>query len=183
MEILAVILTLLSAYYTVIGKVICWPLAIVSTVLYIYLLAVEKLYFQVIADTIILYQCVVGWYYWKGTEDEVGVFLAKKILIRDIILVIIGTLALIYPITKYTNDPQPALDIVTTLLALLANWYLAKKFIDGFLMWVVTDIFLIAMFFIQGMYWSGGLYIILIGFALQGHFKWKSNLEKQLANG
>ena len=111
MEILAVILTLLSAYYTVIGKVVCWPLAIASTILYIYLLGVEKLYFQVIADTIILYQCVVGWYYWNGTEDEVGIFLPKKILIRDIILVVIGTLALIYPITKYTNAKSEYLTI------------------------------------------------------------------------
>ena len=176
-EFIAALLTLLSAYYTVKEKVICWPLAIVSTLIYIYLLYVEKLYGQVFADTIIVFQCIYGWYYWDVTDTEPPTWLSINKMLRDLLISIILCFITIYFVIRYTNNPQPELDIITTYSALLANWYLAKKYINGFMIWIFTDLLLVYMFFNQHMYWSAGLYIILIEFARQGQFAWIKSLK------
>jgi len=168
LELLAVILTLSSAYYTVKGNKICWLLGIGSTAIYLYLVFKEHLYGQVISDIIILGQCFYGWFYWKATEDEsLGMCDANQTK-RDLILVCILTLIIEWFFKKYTNNPQPELDVLTTLLALLANWYLAKKYVNGYFVWIIADFCFIAMFYHQHMYWTVGLYIILIGFSIQG---------------
>lgn len=176
-EFIAALLTLLSAYYTVKERVICWPLAIISTLIYIYLLYTEKLYGQIFADTIIVFQCIYGWYYWDKTDTEPPEWLPLNKMIRDLSLGCVLSFITVYFVTRYTNNPQPVLDITTTFMALLANWYLAKKYINGFITWVFTDLLLVYMFFNQHMYWSAGLYIILIEFARQGQFAWEKSLK------
>jgi len=176
-EFIGALFTLLSAYYTVKEKVICWPLAIASTIIYIYLLYIEKLYGQVFVDILTLFQCAYGWYYWDKTDNKQPERLKPIKFVRDIFLLVLISSITIYYIRTYTNNPQPVSDITSTYLALLANWYLAKKFIDGFYVWVIADIILAYMFYYQHMYWSMGLFIILIGFALQGQFAWQKSLK------
>jgi nicotinamide mononucleotide transporter len=103
--------------------------------------------------------------------------LCVKKMIRDVSFATILWFITVYLVIRYTNNPQPMLDIATTYMALLANWYLAKKYINGFIIWIFTDILLAYMFFIQHMYWSMVLYIILIEFARQGQFAWEKSLK------
>lgn len=123
------------------------------------------------------YQCIVGWTYWNKTEEATGIFLSRKYLIRDSLMSIILIIITIHLSVKYTDDSQSNLDVITTVLSLVANWYIAKRFIDGFIIWVIVDIISVMMFISQGMYWTSGLYLILIGFAIQGYLKWKNNLR------
>ena len=177
LELLAVILTLLCAYYTVKGNKICWLYGIASTSIYLYLLFMQHLYGQVFADTIILIQCFYGLYYWNATEDENLTLLQIPRTIRDVLAILLITPILAFLVHKYTNNPQPQLDILTTLLALLANWYLAKKYVNGYIIWILADFLFIAMFINQHMYWSAGLYIILIGFSINGIIIWIRNTK------
>jgi nicotinamide mononucleotide transporter len=176
-EFIAALLTLVSAYYTVKGNILCWPTGIVSTILYIYLLLIEHLYGQIFADIVILAQSIYGWFYWDLTKEDVGHYINKHDYFLHIAIVCVLTVLFGLYFQRYTNNPQPFLDVFTTFLALLANWYLAKKIIQSFITWIITDIGLVLMFVWQHMYWSAGLYIILIGFALQGHIKWVKDLK------
>ena len=177
MEVLAVILTLLSAYFTIKANKICWPLGIASTIIYIYLMLGQHLYGQVLANMIIVLQCVYGWYYWNTTQNEQCDVLRHDVWITHLLIICLISFITIPLLKKYTDNPQVELDVLSTLLALLANFYLARKFINGFMTWILADILLIIMFFNQSMYWSAGLYIILIGFSINGLFKWTKNLK------
>lgn len=177
LELLAVILTLSSAYFTVKGNKICWLLGIGSTAIYLYLVFKEHLYGQVISDTIILGQCFYGWFYWKANEDGNMTACSPTKFARDLVLIAISTAILTILFRKFTNNPQPELDAGTTILALFANGYLAKKFINGYSVWISADILFIIMFFNQHMYWTVGLYVILIGFSIKGIIKWIRNTE------
>jgi nicotinamide mononucleotide transporter len=177
MELLAVILTLFSAYYTVKVNKLCWPFGIVSTLIYIYLMANQHLYCQIIADTIIIIQCIYGWYYWKKDEDNNSKILSHNTWITHLIIICLISWILVPIIKNNTNNPQAELDVISTLLALLANWYLAKKYVNGFMTWIIADVVLIIMFLSQHMYWSAGLYVILIGFSINGLIKWTKNLK------
>jgi len=176
MEIIAVILTLISAYYTVKVNVLCWPSAILATLIYIYLVFNEHLYGQVIADTIILGQCIYGWYYWKATQDESCILLNHNIWVRDLLIVCLIGFITVPLLKRYTDNPQAELDVLTTLLSMLGNWYLAKKYIHGFFTWIIADVLFIIMFLNQGMYWSAILFFILIGFSIKGATKWVKNM-------
>jgi nicotinamide mononucleotide transporter len=175
LEFIAVVLTLFCAYYTVKGNKVCWPFGIASTAIYLYLLYNEHLYGQVFADTIILIQCFYGWYYWDANEEDDMKLNDPRKTKRDLLILAGLSIVLIVLFKKFTNNPQPELDIITTLLSLLANWYLARKLINGYLLWVLADIFFIWMFIHQHMYWSAGLYFILISFSLLGFLKWIKN--------
>ena len=87
------------------------------------------------------------------------------------------TVSLLFIFTDKTDNPQLLLDILTTLLSLLATWYLAKRNIYNWIVWIVADIFMVLMFLRQGMYWSMLLYILLTFLAFKGFKQWKKDLK------
>jgi nicotinamide mononucleotide transporter len=178
LELLTAVLTLLSAYFTVKENPICWPLSIISTIIYIYLLFFDKLYGQVIANIIMVIQCIYGWFYWNVINDKPPIVIKTNVLIRDIIIMFLVGILFVFLFKNYSNNSQPELDIISSIIALYANWYLAKKYITGFILWIIVDLLLISMFLHNGMFWFVIMYVILIGFAIHGYFKWLNHAKR-----
>jgi nicotinamide mononucleotide transporter len=69
------------------------------------------------------------------------------------------------------------LDVITTVLSLLAMWYLSVKKIAGWVIWFVVDILMIIMFINAKLYPSVVLYIILTLLTINGFLEWKKNIK------
>lgn len=171
MEIIAVIFTLLSVYLTIRLNIWCWLTGIIGIIAYLYIFFTQHLYAQSILQLIFIIQSIYGWYYWDKYKKMVYNTLSYKRILIDLSIVII--LSIIFSIfLSKTNNPQPTLDIVTTLLSLLATWYMAKKIIFNWIIWIIADIFSIILFINQGLYYSSFLYIILMIMCINGIIVW-----------
>lgn len=87
---------------------------------------------------------VVGIIEWKrlraGEKDEYihVVEMPKRILgISAAITVLGGTL--LYFILLRTNDPNPVADALSFILSIVAAWWLARSYIEEWILWIVAD--------------------------------------------
>lgn len=176
MEIIAVIFTLWSVYLTIKNKTLCWPIGIIGIGGYLYLFVGERLYAQAILQIIFAIQSFYGWYFWGKHKESKGRTIRNSRFTNDLIWILALTVGFSF-LFQHTDNPQPFLDVLTTVLSLYANWYLAKKIIFGWRLWIIADILMVSLFLIQGMYWSGALYILLTWLAIKGLKEWEKNLK------
>jgi nicotinamide mononucleotide transporter len=171
MEIIAVIFTLISVYLTIKSSIWCWSTGIIGIVAYLYIFLIQHLYSQSALQIFFIIQSIYGWYYWGKNKEVKYNWISTKKLIIDLVAVL--TLLSIFTLLESkTNNPQPMLDVLTTLLSLLATWYMAKKIIFHWLIWIICDIFTVLLFMNQKLYWSAGLYTLLMIMCINGLITW-----------
>ena len=176
MEILAVILTLLCVTLTVRSNIWCWPCSTLASITYMYVFYKQHIYFQVGLQVIFILQSIYGWIYWGENKETKISNTSWSRLIQHLTIILFVTVVLSVSLQGKTDNPQLTLDILTTLLSLLGTWYLAVRNIFGWLIWVITDVFFVLMFMNQQMYWSTGLYLILLALAIKGLTTWTKNI-------
>lgn len=177
MEQLAVILTLLSVLLTTRSHILCWPCSIAACLVYAYVFFQEHFYFQFYLQFLFIFQSIQGWYHWKKNNDSTPKFYSFDNFILSLAGVFFLFIILLSILDNNINSKQISLDILTTLLSILGMWYLAIKNIFGWLVWIIADIFFILMFLTQKMYWSTGLYLILLILAIKGLITWTKSIK------
>jgi len=181
LEIAAVISTLLCVILLNKKYVLGWPVGILAAGLYILVFQNQNLYAQSSLQLIFIIQSAYGWYLWNGDSgQEIKIVkIDYWILFTHILLVVVISLS-IYPLIGDLGGENSFLDILTTLLALLANYYLSKKILQSWLVWGLVDVLLLGLFAMFGLWWSFGLYIILTIIAINAYLTWNNDYEKQI---
>jgi nicotinamide mononucleotide transporter len=125
------------------------------------------------------YVCVVGIIYWKKTdkEDDKGLkwLTNTKRLIWSIVTII--SIFLIYFMTKIVIPIDKLstnlfLDITVTVLSVVGVYLLSMKYIDTWVIWMITDIICVFLFGFTGIYLVMLEYIIITGLAVYGLINW-----------
>jgi len=171
-EILAVLTTLFCVILTMKSNIWGWPIGIISTVLYFIVFFNQHLYAEAILQIIFTIQGAYGWYYWGKNKAKKPFFISKKRFTCDMIILCISVIFLAHILAVKTDNPEPAYDAVTSMLSIYGTWYLAKKNMYGWVMFIIADFFFIFMFVPEKMFWSAGLYCILLILAINGLIKW-----------
>jgi nicotinamide mononucleotide transporter len=174
-EIIAVLTTLFCVVLTMKSSIWCWPVGIISTIAYFVVFYQQHLYAEAILQIIFTVQGLYGWYYWGKNKAKKPFFIDEKRFIYDMILLCVSVVFLSHILAIKTDNPQPAYDAVTSMLSLYGTWYLAKKNMYGWIMFLIADFFFIVMFVQEKMFWSAGLYVILLILAFNGLIKWTRN--------
>lgn len=176
-EIIAVIFTLVCVILTIKSNIWCWPTGIIATIAYLYVFHVQHLYLQEVLQVIFILQSLFGWYYWNKHKKTKHHSISPERLVIDLFITLILTILFTSILAAKTDNPEPALDTITTLLSLLGTWYLAKKNKYGWFVYIVADIFFIVMFMTQDLYYSAALYFLLLLLAIKGLIQWTKNSE------
>ena len=95
-----------------------------------------------------------------------------SVVIVSILLQIAGTAALVW-ILKYLDDPMTLLDAGTTVLCLIATWWLVRTYKEQWFLWIVADMLTAFLCVSQGLYWMSGLYLFYSLSAIYGYIQWK----------
>jgi nicotinamide mononucleotide transporter len=177
-EIVAVLFTFVSVYLSTKQNVLAWPVGIIGIIGFFIIFLEQKLYTETIIQIIFFIQSIVGWYNWK-TKDELKVNIKPmNLFIQDIIIVLLLAFGLGYFLDHNTDTKQPYLDAITGCISLLTNWYLVKKHLQAWILWVVVDILIVIMLFNQGLLLSSILYVFLLVFSINGFILWKKDLKQ-----
>jgi nicotinamide mononucleotide transporter len=177
-EIIAVIFSLVCVYLTTRQNIWCWPTGIIGVIAFFILFYQNNLYSEMSLQIVFLIQSLYGWYNWGKDKEELPVTklklgkFVKHIIYTTFISILIGIM-----LEAETNSSQPFLDSLTACFSLLANWYLTRKIFQSWVLWIVVDVLLTAMFIRQGLYLSAGLYFVFIALAYKGLLSWKRDLK------
>jgi nicotinamide mononucleotide transporter len=183
-EIIAVITGLLCVYLAAVNNIWNWPFAIISVGIYIFIFFEAHLYADMGLQFYFMAMNIYGWYYWShkpATEQKTPVILIKKQeVIAAAIAVIIFTFIL-GSVLKYTTASFPYLDSFCTACSLVAQYLLARKVLQNWLIWIFVDIIYVGVYTFKELHLTAIMYAIYISMALLGYLDWRKEYRKQIA--
>lgn len=176
LALLTTIVMLVCVYMTVKQYLYSWVPNIIACVMLMFYYYETGFYAQVMLQVAFLLQCFYGFFNWKKDEDLV----VNNIKNRYLILHIIGVLILGLSFA-YLFEPKRTfwyyIDGITAFLGLLANFYLTRKIIQSWLLWMFFNFTLVNMFFASEMYIMSALNVILFIQSVMGYQEWKKDLR------
>jgi nicotinamide mononucleotide transporter len=134
---------------------------------------------------------VYGWYWWsRKKEDQVTNVLqitnsSNNQRVQHV-LVFIGFYALLYFVLQFLKnnfapDAIPLADALASASAYTAMWLMAKKKVESWIWWIITNITSIPLYFIKGYAFTSVQFIVLLILAIAGLITWNKKAKYALA--
>ncbi|MFC2101126.1 nicotinamide riboside transporter PnuC [Bacteroidota bacterium] len=185
-EFIAVISGIIGVYLTAKQIIWCWPVAIVSVVLSLYVFFVAKLYQDSILQLFYLGMSFYGWYNWlHGGTKKAELKVNWIRLNHALFLILIGFLSIIifgYLFQNYTDAALPYWDATTTVWGIIGTYMMAKKMIDNWIVWIIIDLLNVGIYFYKELYGFTVLYFIFTLLAIYGLREWITDYRKITTN-
>jgi len=188
LEFIAVVFGILSVWLSKKENILVYPVGLVNTIIYIYLSFKADLFGEASVNLYYTAVSLYGWYLWSGKSESNKPIL--KILYsgkKDWILQLAffaGMFLLFYFSLKglkenFSADALPFPDAFATAAAFTGMWLMARKKVESWYWWIITNIASIPLFYIKGFALTSVYYFILLLMAVSGLIEWR---KKAIAN-
>lgn len=77
------------------------------------------------------------------------------------------------------ESPFPYWDALATSVSLVGMWLLAKKHIENWYCWILSNLIYSVLYFYQGFVITGVFFTVYTGMAIYGYFNWKRMMLNQ----
>lgn len=178
-SILALTTTILYAKNNIWGWIVC----IAANLVNLYLFYNTGIYADAFLEFFYISIAVYGLYNWKyGGANHKELEVKTTPYTEAIILLaisIFGYILVNYILKNYTDSNIPRLDAMAMVLSLVGQWMAARKYIENWLVWLVTDSIFIAMFYFKGLPAHMWLNIIYLPLVFYGYYNWLKLIKQQ----
>lgn len=185
LEILGFITGAIGVYLTLKEKLLCFPVGLANVAISLYLFFEQKLYADAIQQFVYIILLSYGWYHWKhGKEKNHSVSITKSSLsffVSSLTGGIIVAFLLGYFLREYTDASFPWIDSSATAAAFVAQWFVAKKKIENWILWIFVNLTYIAIYAYKSLWFYVLLFIIYLLLSFWGYRSWKQQLMKHEA--
>lgn len=177
LETIATVSTIICVILSSKQNILAWPIGIISVLSLIAIYVQSGIYAQIIVQSISLIQCIIGWYNW-GKKDELKISILPKSTFRANTIFFIG-MGSIFALTHSGHITYwvAFFDGIAASLALLGNWYLTKKVIQAWPLFMAYNVILVFLFINQEIYMLSLLNIVLFFISLNAYITWKKDLK------
>jgi len=178
-EIVGVTFGLLCVWLTAKQSIWCWPIGIISVVLFGITLFTSKLYPETTLQGFFLVQSIYGW--WKWREIRIHNLPITRMVSSDwknvgmILLLFVPLIGFLFH--RYSETSFPYIDTFISILSVVATYYLSKKSLENWFMWMFVDIVSIPVHVGKGLYYYSVMDFILLLICIKGYKKWKKELQ------
>ncbi|GIM51951.1 nicotinamide mononucleotide transporter [Capnocytophaga cynodegmi] len=199
LEIIGVIFGLLSVYFSKKRNILVYPTGIISTIIFVYLLWISRLFGDMLINFYYTIMSIYGWILWaKSSKDNVHIEVSKTT--RRDWLISFGLAMFswifvtgVYLLKPYINNGFSSegisfgfqyftwidwIDIFTTSIFLVGMWLMAKRKIENWICWIIGDIISVPLYYHKGLVFSSFQYFIFTIIAIAAFFEWKRSLNK-----
>jgi nicotinamide mononucleotide transporter len=180
-EIIGTILGLVSVWLTVRQNIWCWPTGLMMVALYAVVFFQAKLYADAGLQVVYFALQIYGWHEWLRGGKARGRLNVTRIRLRlGVVLVVIAawaTAAMGYLLATRTDAALPYWDSTATVLSLIAQWMLARKIIENWLVWITVDLLSIGIYAAKALYPTMALYAAFLALAALGWIEWRKSLN------
>jgi nicotinamide mononucleotide transporter len=181
LEAIAVFFGLASVWYSKQEHIWVYPTGIISVLIYVYITFQYKLYADMGINGYYFVMSVYGWYHWTNTGDKDKEQIPISRNSRQENFVAVGIMIVSFMIIRFgldfTDSDVPGLDSFTTATAITGMWLMARKKIENWVAWIVTDIVAVPLYLYKGLPLTGFQYLIFTVLATWGYFSWKKKLH------
>ncbi|MBP6335062.1 MAG: nicotinamide mononucleotide transporter [Bacteroidia bacterium] len=186
LELVAMLSGLIGVWLTLKQNVWCFPVGILNVALYAWIFFTPdiRLYADAILQCIYLLLLIFGWYVWTHSDSNKkfikpgassGLHLIRTLAITFIVAILSG-----WFLNKYTNASLPFLDAALSSVSLAAQWLVAKKKIENWILWIIVDVVYIPVYLSKDLPLTAFLYFLFLLLAIKGWKEWHKNLKAEI---
>ncbi|MFC7371115.1 nicotinamide riboside transporter PnuC [Fictibacillus iocasae] len=169
-----------------------YPVGIINVVLFMVMFYQVQLFPDVTLQVIFLVLTVYGWYVWlTGSKNVKAVrktrsMTTREIVVSALVLVLLtpaaGWLYHEYSAAVFGSDAVlPFVDSFILVASILAQWFLSKKVIQTWFLWIAVDLVAVPLYFSRGLTITAVLYIFFLANAVYGYLAWRHVMKKEKA--
>ena len=177
-EITAALFGLACVVLTVKQNIWCWPTGLVQVSLYIPVFYTARLYSDLGLHVIYFVLQIYGWYNWLYGGKEKAELKVTRIGIPEAALWVAVAAAGIIGLGMFTTTLGAALqywDAATTVLSLIAQYLLARKLLESWLILIAVDVMVVWVSLVKGLYPTTILYAMFFCLATAGFLEWRKS--------
>lgn len=188
-EMIAVFSGIISVWYSKKENTLVYPTGLLNTTIYIYISVKGHLLGEASVNMYYTVMSLYGWYLWTRVDPNKQTIILQitKSTVQDWrnqLLFFAGFYIVIYfslVFLKRAFAPEaiPWADALASASAYTAMWLMARKKVESWFWWIITNIASIPLYFIKGYAFTSVQFIILLILAIAG---WSSWLTKAKTN-
>lgn len=185
-ELIGTVFGLVSVYYASRANILTWGTGVVNEIFLFILFFQVQLYADMFLQIYFFIVTLYGWYNWNTQKSEGSIsFISGRVRWFCVIAIGIGSVAagfLIKNIHTYLpgyfkiSAAYPYTDSFVMVLSIVATILLAKKKIENWYLWILTDAICVVLYLKKGVYFLSLEYFIFLGLAVYGALNWKKQL-------
>lgn len=170
-----------------------WPIGLIQVILTAIVLWDAKLYAETGLQVVFAFLQFYGWYEWltapvvgdegvasKSHVDLLGEGAKIKVerltrsnLISSVLITLVMTAVFASLLITLTDARSPIVDSLLASASLVAQYLLARRYLENWVYWILIDIVSIPLFATRSLYWFSGLYVVFLILAIQGFLSWR----------
>jgi len=166
-------------WLTVKENVLNWPIGIANAAFYVVVFLRARLFADMSLQVLYVILGFLGWYWWmKGGEKKTVLRVSTTPVAEWAWLLPTAALAT-WGMTLYLRsiaDAAPFLDALTTVMSLVAQYLLTKKYVENWFIWISADVIYIGLYAWKGLPLTSALYAIFLCMCVVGLKEWKKSL-------
>lgn len=163
----------------------CFPVGLVNVIISFFLFYEQKLYSDCIQQVFYSILLAYGWYCWlfrsEHTTKPLIVSYSSHALLMLLLFLCLTYIAVSgYLFHRFTDASYPWLDAVATGISFTAQWMIARKKIEHWLLWMIVNLLYIYIYAQKELWLYALLFLVYFALAVNGWMTWKKSVEKNV---
>ena len=185
LEFFAAVLGIISVWFAKKNKILVYPTGIISTLIYVWILFKNQLLGDLIINTYFFLMSIYGWFFWSrkdggNLQNNISRLNLNESIFGIIIFIFsFISVKFIYNISNWQESYVSSIDTLTTAIFCSAMWFMARRKIEHWILWIIGDIVSVPLYIYKSLYFTSIQYLIFTIIALLGFFTWLKELNKK----
>lgn len=172
-----------TVWLTVKENIWNWPIGIANSIFFLILFLRSNLFADAGLQAVYIVLGVLGWYWWlyggaQKTQLKIERVRAKTVLVLAAFTIVCTWLMTIRLTSMH--DAAPFLDALTTVLSLVAQYLLTKKYLENWYVWMFVDVIYVGLYGYKDLYLTAFLYFIFLCMCIRGFIEWRRTAQKAI---
>lgn len=182
LEYTAVIAGIISVWFSQREQVWVYPTGLINTVLFIYICWKGQLFGEASVNVYYTIMSLYGWWLWTRKNEQSETvwkiqFSTQKEWVMQLLFfgVTYGLLfsAISWLQNSFAPDAIPWADALASASAYTGMWLMARKKVESWYWWILTNITSIPLFYVKGYVFTSVQFMVLLIMAVYGWKAWK----------
>ena len=187
LEFIAVIAGIASVWFSRKENILVYPVGLINTIIYIYLSIKGHLYGEASVNLYYTIMSFYGWALWARRNEQKEhvlhiTFSSKKELLHQALFFAVFYagifLALSWLKKAFAPEAIPWADALASASAYTGMWLMARKKVESWHWWIVTNIASIPLYFVKGYVFTSFQFLVLLILAVAGLISWRKKAQQ-----
>lgn len=188
LEFIAVLAGIGSVWYSRKENILVYPVGLINTIIYIYISVKGHLFGEASVNLYYTIMSIYGWYLWTRkkedhhtlalqiTNSNARGWFEQIVFFSGFYVVIYFSLS--YLKTAFAPEAIPWADALASASAYTGMWLMAKKKVESWFWWIITNIASIPLYFVKGYAFTSVQYLVLLVLAIFGWISWQQKAKQ-----